>query len=157
MSGCAARPFVKQGIFVGLMTSVQGPPLGAMTFWGLLALHQAASEGLSSFGIDTLQTFAFLMLYSSLIAYAVAGVPALLAGAALGWHTAAHGTFSRTRAAVTAALATIAGTFPARFLLPGEGVREGVIGLVVLFVPLSVVAALLCRALMGRIGLIASR
>lgn len=138
---------VRRGLAVALFVALIGPLVGTLAFLGIpLArmLVAAAGNGLPGLEAGSLATMAlFLLIYG----YVFGGVPAIVAGAALGWLTARRGNFGYGHALLIGALGGAVGGLVLGALVVSQ---QGVVpGMAVFLTPFAAAAAVICRWLMG--------
>ena len=152
----STAPFRRRAITVGVVTSLLGPLAGGIVFW-LMFLLKLVSAGVP-LTLDEARRMVDLLLFSAGFAYVFAGLPALLCGIYLGWHTARHGTISRTRTLVASIVATFAGVMLVDAVVRMTSINEGSIWpLLILLVPVAALTSVICREIMVAVGVIPNR
>lgn len=152
MSGTPRLPFKWRGLIAGLFIALVGPLIGTLLFMAIPAVRLAMSATSAAFSLSTLADVGSVLLFVLLYGYVFGGVPALLSGITLGWLTARAGTFGYGASALTGALSGIAGGLSLALLIKSQdGLSPG---MAVFLFPFALISALMCRWLMGKIGLL---
>ena len=144
-----------RAIAVLAFVALVGPAIGGVLFPGPFYAPQIW-WGMATGGLGSWTGVLTLLGYMALFGYVAGLVPALVAGVVMGFATFRRGTFGY-RLAMAAGLAGAAGMALAILF---ESWRRGpadtgtALGVMVIYIPLCLAAAIACRFLMARIGLV---
>lgn len=150
--GHAPSRYPRRAIFVALFVTLTGPLLGVLTLLAFVLARTIASMSHEDFAMPSVSDLMQVVMFFALFAYVFAGFAALVAGALLGWRTYTHGTFGYLFAMGVAVAATIVGTASLE-LMVGQP-EQSFIGMAIFFTPFSLIAAVVGRWLMARIGIL---
>lgn len=139
--------YLKRALAVGAFVALLAPPLGFWVFLVPVALHSAVTDGIS---FEALVTAPKVILLGALFSFVIGGVPALISAVVSGWIVSRNGTI-RYGQALAIAVGASAAYLGAMAI--GNGSRPE-LGVFVMVGGLSLVSAMICRWVMGRIGLL---
>lgn len=152
------RSRLSRAIAVGSFVTVLGPLFGSLVFLlgGLVrSIGMLFTANFSTADLSVAAHAVFTLVYLvAIFSYVIGGLPALLAGIALGYHTYHNAHISYLRAIVTSIAATLLGTVVLEFILRTRD--ETSLGLLFVMIPAAVLSAVLCRSFLGRLGLVTS-
>lgn len=143
----ASEPARRRAVRVALFAAVGGPLIGAAVYLALLLASSALQLGEASLR-ESAVAVGNIALLVVVFAYAIGGLPALAAGVWLAWRTARRGGVGYGEAALAGALSAL--LLPLWMRLTGE--TSGFVGQWLLVGPVAIVAALIGRYLLGRLG-----
>lgn len=152
------RSRLSRAMAVGAFVTVLGPLFGSLVFviGGLLrSIGLLFTANFSMGDVPDAAHAVFTLAYLvAIFSYVIGGLPALLAGIALGYRNYYCSRITYLRAIITSVAATLIGTVVLEIVLRSRD--ETSLGLLFVMIPSAVLSAVLCRFLLGRLGLVTS-
>lgn len=152
------RSRLSRAMAVGALVTVLGPLFGSLVFlFGVLvrSIGLLFTANFSAADLSVAAQAVFTLVYLvAIFSYLIGGLPALLAGIALGYRSYHNSHVSYLRAIIMSIAATLLGTVVLETILRTRD--ETSLGLLFVMIPSAVLSAVLCRFFLGRLGLVTS-
>ncbi len=144
--------YLKRALGVGAFVVLLAPPIGFWVYFGLMSLRfSRLSEGIS---VEALKAVPEALAVGSMLSFAIGGVPAIVSALLSAWAVWRNGTLSYWQAAGFALAASVVSVLALQLWSYPDVDWRSSLGMMAFVSGVGLGSALVCRWLMGRVGLL---
>lgn len=144
--------YLRRALGVAAFILLIAPPVGFWVYFALMSLR--FSELGAGVSVEALKAVPEAIAVGSLFSYLLGGMPALISAVPSAWVVWRHGTLAYWQAIGFAVVASVLVVLGLQISAYPDVEWRAVLGMIAFVAALSVVSAVICRWMMGRVGLV---